>query len=208
MPDHSLSSAHRVASPPAAAAFANPLRRRLILMLAQQERSAGDLAAATGMDLKRLHYHLGALVRLGLVVVTRHRPRAGRPVKLYGAVAQCFFVPAEAAPATPDHPLADELRAALATHAGAAQRGTLYQCTEAGAFLIRPIASDPPPPLPASEAWRVLALSAAQARRLATELDACLKAAARRSQGQGEGQGQGALRSYLAHIALAPRAKA
>ena len=87
MPDDLLSRAFRVRDPKMAAALSDPLRRRVVLLLAKRERSLGELALAADVELKRLHYHVGVLQALGLVVVTGRRPRAGRPAKLYRAVA-------------------------------------------------------------------------------------------------------------------------
>jgi len=71
MKDDTLSRAHRVSDRRAAAAFADPLRRRLVLELARRERALAELATSTGLDLKRVHYHVTALKKLGLVTVTR-----------------------------------------------------------------------------------------------------------------------------------------
>jgi predicted ArsR family transcriptional regulator len=134
MPDDLLSRAFRVADRKAAAAFSDPLRRRLVLLLAGQKRSAGELASVTGVELKRLHYHLAALEKLGLVVVAARRARAGRPVKLYRAVADAFFVPAETTAASPSDALAAELREARAKHADLSHEGILYGLGDGGKF--------------------------------------------------------------------------
>ena len=197
MPDKLLSSAIRVEDRKAAAAFSDPLRRRVVLLLVGREQSASELATATGVALKRLHYHLGALERLGLVAVAGRRARAGRPIKLYRAVADAFFVPAGAAAASPSEALAAELRQALARHADRSHDGMQYQLGEKGEFLMRPVENQRAGQVPTADHWRVLQLSPAEALRLAADLDACLKAAVERS--------QGATKTYLAHFAFAPR---
>src|SRR5262245_51941050 len=87
MKDDTLSRAHRITDVRAAAAFSEPLRRRLVLELAGRERALAELAASTGLDLKRVHYHVTALQKLGLVRVTRKQARAGRAIKFYRTVA-------------------------------------------------------------------------------------------------------------------------
>ncbi len=187
----------RVENRRAARALSDPLRRRVVLLLIGQQRSAGELACVTGVELKRLHYHLSALEKLGLVVVAGRRARAGRPVKLYRAAADAFFVPAEAMAASPNDALAAELREAQARLADPSRAGILYHLGEGGAFLMRPVVSQGARQVPAADCWRVLQLSPVEAHRLAAELDACLKAAAERS--------QGATNAYLTHYAFAPQ---
>ena len=197
MPDDPLSRAFRVSDPKMAVALCDPLRRRVVLLLAARERSLGELADAVGVELKRLHYHVGALQALGLVVVAGRRARAGRPVKLYRAVAEAFFVPAEAMTAAPNVALAAELRDAQARLADPSHEGMLYHLSENGAPLMRPVKSPGLRRVPTAETWRVLQLSSAEALRLADEMDACLKAAVERSRGSTE--------TYLVHFAFAPR---
>jgi len=197
MRDDLLSRAFPVESRRAAAAFSDPLRRRVVLLLIGRERSAGELASVTGVELKRLHYHLSALERLGLVVVTRRRARAGRPVKLYRAAADAFFVPAEAMAASPSESLAAELRQAQARFADPSGDGVLYHLTDGGEFLMRPVTGLAARKVPTADRWRVLQLSPAEALRLAAEVDACLKAAVARS--------RGTTRAYLTHFAFAPQ---
>ena len=199
MPDDLLSRAFRVGGRKAAAAFSDPLRRRLVLLLAGRERSAGELASTMGVELKRLHYHLVTLEKLGLLVVAARRARAGREVKLYRAVANAFFVPAEATTASPSTALAAELHAAQARLADPSREGALYHLGDEGEFLMRPVNSQGAEQVPTADCWRVLQLSPAEALRLAAELDGCLKAAVERS--------HGATKTYLAHFAFAPRSK-
>ena len=65
MKDDTLSRAHRITDRRAAAAFSDALRRRLVLELARRERAIAELAASTGLDLKRVHYHVTALTKIG-----------------------------------------------------------------------------------------------------------------------------------------------
>src|SRR5947209_14259496 len=95
MQDDILSRALRVRDAKAAAALGDPFRRRILLFCVTQEYGVAELAKATGMEIKRLHYHVGALARLGLLKITGRRRRGGRAIKLYRAAAPAFFVPAE-----------------------------------------------------------------------------------------------------------------
>jgi len=197
MPDDPLSRAFRIRDARAAAAFSDPLRRRVVLLLAGRERSLSELASITGWELKRLHYHVATLAKLGLVVVSGRRARAGRAVKLYRAVAEAFFIPVDLGDGSPGAAMAKELRDALARIADPAREGVLYYLSKEGKFRMQPIGNGGPKQLPTAECWRVLRLSTTEASRLAAEMDACLKAAAERS--------RGATRNYLVHFAFAPR---
>ncbi|MBB5234007.1 helix-turn-helix domain-containing protein [Deinococcus budaensis] len=72
-----------------------PVLRRLML----GEWAVADLARACGLPLNAAHHRVQTLVKQGLVAVTRTRPRRGRPVRLYRAAAEAFFVPYAATPA-------------------------------------------------------------------------------------------------------------
>ncbi len=103
----------------AAAVFANPRRRRMVLVLAARDLSLSELSAATDMPLNLLHHHMRTLLELDLVRVCRVRARPGRPVKIYRAVAPSFFVPAELVGAPPGGAQSTRLRAALERSSGA-----------------------------------------------------------------------------------------
>jgi DNA-binding transcriptional ArsR family regulator len=191
MLDEILSSALRVAGPRAAAALSDPLRRRMILLLAAKTLSVVELARRLDLDLRRVHYHLTQLVSLGLVEVVGERRRGGRPIKLYRAVAPAFFVPDEVAPARSSTALRDELEAALARAHDPEREGVLYFVGDEGPRM-RPVRSTGRGPA-ATETWRVLRLTRVEAARLAEDIDARLRA----SEGSGE--------PYLIHFAMAPR---
>jgi DNA-binding transcriptional ArsR family regulator len=197
MPEEILSRAYRISDRRAAAALADPLRRRVVLLLALRDRSVTELASAVGVELKRLHYHVESLRRIGLLTVTSERARAGRPIKRYRAVADTFFVPVESMDVTPGARLAEELRGALARLTDASQEGVLYQVSSKGEFLMRLIQGPRSKSIPMAERWLVLKLSRLEAQRLAKEVEQWLQAAAERSRGSSE--------SYLVHFALAPR---
>jgi predicted ArsR family transcriptional regulator len=75
---------------PPAAASASPQRRRLLELLRASEspRDAPELAAATGLHVTTVRFHLDVLRRAGLVD-SRSQPRAavGRPRTVYTAVS-------------------------------------------------------------------------------------------------------------------------
>lgn len=178
----------------AAAVFADQ-RRRLVFELARGERALKELADATGMSLPLLTYHVRRLVALGLVREQRKKPRAGRPVRLYRAVAAAFFVPAALAP-PPDEHLAAELGAALAETRQDDAGGGVYYFLDQGRPIMRRVAAKKGPP--ALDLWRMAALSEADARELASELEKLLA----RYGGGGRGK------PYLIRVAMAPRSLA
>jgi DNA-binding transcriptional ArsR family regulator len=196
MKDVILSSAFEVTKHRAAAVFSDPLRRRLVLLLAAQQRSIGELATDTALDLKRLHYHVTALRDLGLVVVKRERTRAGRAIKVYGAVASAFFVSAKISSSAPDARLMTELRESLAK-GPARHEGTLYYASATGEPGMRPVRAAGVRRAVTTEYWRVLKLSRADFLRLTTTIEDCLVMIAKQ---QNDGN-----QPYLLHFAIAPR---
>ncbi len=57
------------------------------------EGTVAGAARTTGLDLRTVHRDVRALCAAGLLEVVREVKRAGRPVKVYRAVAPAFFVP-------------------------------------------------------------------------------------------------------------------
>jgi DNA-binding transcriptional ArsR family regulator len=196
MRDEILSRALRISDSRVAAAFADPLRRRLVLHLARRECSIGELAAATGVDLKRLHYYVTALVELGLVVVARERRRPGRPIKLYRAIADAFFVPEEATMGRPEDALARELRDSLARLRDPSREGVIYHLSDAGEPRIRRVRAAETRPIPAAENWRIVRLSRPDALQMAKDIENHLKALVDNPDNGSE--------TYLVHFAFAP----
>lgn len=188
------SDARTVRSKEAAAVFADG-RRRLVFELARGERSLKELSDVTGMSLPLLTYHVRRLVALGLAREQRKAPRAGRPVRLYRAVAAAFFVPAALAP-PPGERLTAELSAALDdTRRADADGGIYYFLDQERPVMRRVAARNGPPTL---DLWRMMTLSEADARDLAAELEAVIARYGDRTRGK----------SYLVRAALAPRSLA
>ena len=89
-PDHSR--AYKISNRAEAVALDHPVRSRLLMACALQERSLTELAKQTGQPLSKLHYHMGRLLACGLLRVSRSEPRAGRPVRYYRALAESFLI--------------------------------------------------------------------------------------------------------------------
>lgn len=193
MKDRTLSRAYRVTGSRMAAAFRDPLRRRLILLLAAKERSPAELAQITGIELKRLHYHVLALQRLCLLKVARTRKRAGRPIKYYRAVAEAFFVPDEVDASSPGEALMAELRRSLDRLRDPSREGTLYHLAQNAEPRMRSVGGTAP-----SEHWLRLRLSRADAARLMKDIEACLQSFAPREDPTAQ--------LCLVHVAVAPSA--
>jgi hypothetical protein len=192
-----LSRAFAVTNGRAAMALSQPLRRRLVLLLGVHERSVAELAALMRVDLKYLHYHVGVLQRLGLLVVAHERARPGRPIKVYRAVSKSFFVPGRVTSAGPSAAMHAELRDSLAKVREPSLGGTLYYVDENDEPRMQFIAKPASDSLSAIEIWRVLTLSRAEALRLTRDIAARLKTCAHRD--------RGTTQDYLVHFALAPR---
>jgi DNA-binding transcriptional ArsR family regulator len=183
----------QIADPKTAAVFANRRRVRILLALAGRERSLGELASSTGEQMSLLHHHVGALVKAGLVTVTREQARAGRPIRFYRATADAYFVPAEFAAMFPAQGLAEEMRQALERSRMKTLKGVLY-ASDQGKATIRLVVENPEKS-GSWEKWFDLRLSEADAAAMIGELDAVLqKYAARRAPGEGR---------YIIHAAIA-----
>ncbi|HTD29469.1 MAG TPA: helix-turn-helix domain-containing protein, partial [Xanthomonadaceae bacterium] len=161
-----------VADARTASAFSNMRQRRLLLELVAQELSLQELARRQKLPLSLAHYHVTRLLEMGLVLVTREQPRAGRVIKYYRASARSFFVPAYLASQSPAKELVAELRAAL-EHAQ--QRdpgdGTLY-FVDAQLFPRMRRVRGPAKAGIATEFWSRLTLTNEDALLLAIELKA------------------------------------
>ena len=79
----------------AARALIDPKKRRYLEPFIGRECSASQAAKTLGVKLTAMLYQTERLQALGLLQVTRQQARQGRPVKLYRATADKFFVPFE-----------------------------------------------------------------------------------------------------------------
>lgn len=97
----------------AAAALANARTRAIVFELMRSDHTLSELRERLGISLSLLHYHLGRLQLLGLVVVPGTRARLGRASKIYRAAASEFLVPGGIATAVAGTGLRAELERAL-----------------------------------------------------------------------------------------------
>ncbi len=193
MKDEILSRAVRIDDDRRAAAFSSPLRRRLVLSLVPREQSVKELSDCLGVEMKRLHYHVTALLALGLVTIAREQPRAGRPVKFYRAASRSFLVLDNVASTAPADALASSLREALQQQRERSSGGFLYDADANGRLRMRRVEARGRHPAAAIEQWRVMKLSGADSARLAQELSECVARYADSPSGQ----------AYIVHLAVA-----
>jgi len=186
-----------VRDPAQAAAFTNPLLRRILLWFTRRPKSVGETAAASGMDLRRTHYYVQRLAALGLVKVVAERARAGRAVKLYRAIGDSFFVPDEAALKGFGDDLALELRESVNRERSRSDGGILFTAFADGSPRGRFVGSRRASTA-ATEMWRALRLRAPEVAALKRDLRALLNRYQRlRADAGGD--------IYLVHAAVAPR---
>ena len=196
MEDELLSRATIIRDPGAGTVFANSRLRRMLLLFAAGPLSLSEAAQLARIDLKRLHHHVQKLVKLGLLEVCGERRRAGRPIKLYRAASDTFFIPEELFPKPFGEELSAELRACLNTEASKSSRGLLLFIGPSGEPMGKVVNLDARPS-EAFELWRVLRLSPADVAQLKTELETVLaKFQASRQVGS---------HVYLVHAAAARR---
>lgn len=182
--------------PRRARVFTDPKLRRILLWFTRTPKAANEAAIALGMDLRRLHYHLGRLTALGLLREVGQQRRPGRPIRLYRAAGDSFFIAHDAVTKGFGDDLAAELRGSLNARLGLYGGGILFSATAQGAARGR-IVRAPEGVADAFEAWRILRLTPGDLAALRQELNAVLNRFQRRSGGGG--------RIYLVNAAAAPR---
>jgi hypothetical protein len=87
-----------VTEPAVAAALMNPRTLRQLEPFLNCERTVLEAARESGIKPNTMLARVKRFVALGLLVVTREVPRAGRAVKVYRTSAESFFVPYEITP--------------------------------------------------------------------------------------------------------------
>lgn len=192
-------SALTVTDPRQAAMFSHPVRSRVLLWCAREERTLSQMKARFGLSLSKLHYHVGQLLDAGLLTVARVEPRGGRAVRHYRAVAERFVIPQEHMPAKPSERWAAALRQSLND---AANRGedlaAHYGAGEDGEMVVRMLPASARLRAPRTrELWRVVPLDAEQRTALAREMAELLD----RYAGPAAGP---ASEPYWVHMAFAP----
>lgn len=74
-------------------AFESPVRASVLgLLRSRGTMTAREVAEALRLKPDRLYYHLRALMRLGLVLVSEVRPADTKPETVYGLAAKEFYV--------------------------------------------------------------------------------------------------------------------
>lgn len=192
-----LSRAFQVRSRREAAAFSDPLRRRLILLATKDARCLTQFSDLVGRDLKCLHYHVTELRKLGLLVVAREQRRGGRPIKFYKAVAEEFFVAEDLAPTRRARLLEIELRQALSLLGDSSRAGVHYYLDNSAEPQMRVVGSLASDRGSGAEYWRVLRLARADVLRLNQQIERCL--------GTFHSRPAGKTKEFLVHFAIAPR---
>lgn len=183
-------------NPRAAAVFAQSHLRRILLQFARHPRSIAEVAKELQIDIRQLHQIVGKFHRLGLLVVTEERKRAGRAIRLYQAAAKRFFIPAAATPAPFSRGLEIELRLALARDAAASVEGMLFALDDDGRVVGEVVEKAGAAFVPLNS-WRILRLSKTRAAQLKQEMLDVLD----RFQGDTDSGGQ----VYLVHAGMARR---
>ncbi len=79
---------HLVTEPRARQALAHPERRRIVELLVEEARTARQLAEALGGTPGRVHYHVKALEKAGLIEIASRVERGGVVEKYYRPVAR------------------------------------------------------------------------------------------------------------------------
>ncbi len=115
------------------------------------------------------------LTKLGLVRVARRVPRAGRPIRIYAAVADSFFVPVEAMAVEPGAALSAELRASLAIAQRRSRSGVVFDVGDDGEPRMRTVARSSGGRAQAAERWWIVALDEVDRARLLDAIDACVR---------------------------------
>ena len=87
-----------VTDPDTAAALTNPKTLRQLEPFLNRERTVLEAARETGVKPNTMLARVRKFTALGLLIVTREVPRAGRAVKVYRSSAESFFVPYEVTP--------------------------------------------------------------------------------------------------------------
>lgn len=80
----------QVSTPEAAQLLARPELARLLKPFMRGPKSVSEVAQAQGLSVESLHYRVQQFLKAGLLKVVEERPRRGRAVKLYQAVATDF----------------------------------------------------------------------------------------------------------------------
>ena len=92
-----------------AKALLEPKNLTLLELLLQNEKSLSELAEKLNVNLNTMLYRVNALIKLGLVEVSREVKRSGRASKRYRMTAKTFLIPVELIPHAHDELISDKL---------------------------------------------------------------------------------------------------
>ena len=132
-----LSREAKVHDAAAARALADERMRAIIGFFSERPTSISAAAVGLRTSVERLHHHVRKLHRIGLLEIAETVRRQGRPIRLYRAVSNTFFVPDELLPdafAANRHRL---LRERLTKAHFRSGDGTVVTLTESGSELRR-----------------------------------------------------------------------
>ncbi len=158
-----------ISDPRAAAVFTRSPLRRVLLQFSQQPRSVSEVASELAIDLKKLHHTVTKLCQLGLIEVVEVRKRAGRAIKLYQCTAERYYIPSTVAPEAFSRGLSLELQAAIVRDSAATIEAMEFWLSGEGRVSGRVVERRGARSAPL-DSWRILRLSASQAKLLKTEL--------------------------------------
>jgi hypothetical protein len=191
-----VSSEITIRDPRATAVFVQSHLRRILLQFAHQPRGVAEVANELQIDIRQLHQMVGKFHRLGLLVITEERKRAGRAIRLYQAAANRFFIPVAATPASFSRGLERELRLALDMDTAAGVEG-MWFALDADGRVVGEVVKKTGATFVPLDSWRILRLSLERAAQLKQEMLNVLD----RFQGDSEPGGQ----VFLAHAGMARR---
>ena len=191
-----LSRSFTVQSRAHAQVFGNAFKRRIVLSCVREAKSISRVADELAIPIKKIHYHMTSLAQLGLLHVVAERPRNGRPIKLYQAIADSFFIP-RSLMEDANRSLRKALYSALDEARIRAGGGTYLSVQDDGSMRMQPIKSDPTQAFGATEAWMTLHLSQEAAQRLQADIMAVIKDSIDKPQ-------TSAGQPVLVHFAVAP----
>ncbi|MBI4575289.1 MAG: helix-turn-helix transcriptional regulator [Planctomycetes bacterium] len=174
-----LKDVHYIEDPRQARAAMTPLRMRVLELLAGREMTGSELAAELHLPAPRLHYHLGALVRSGLVRKVREERRRNLVAKLHRAIARRFVLGAALATGSGE--------ASPAEGAASVEGPTVHQAAEGLAADAAVLAASPGGGAGALVQRRSLGLSRRDLERLAREVGRLLDRYERRRPGARRG---------------------
>lgn len=91
-----MSSELKVTEPSAVKLLLQPRTRKVLGAFLNTDNTVSDAAKQLGLDIRLVHRDVLALLTAGLLKLQREQQRAGRPIKIYRAVAPALFVPLSA----------------------------------------------------------------------------------------------------------------